>query len=174
VHLFVDGDEAAMAHKLKGSFKLGPLKEGNRKVCVSPVNKNHTPIGAQACINVTVQWPRIELENVIYGGVQLVHNFGAAAVTGLPIAALWFKPAAPVLRKMAWLTLLARLLQAASGIGFGTVSYFMEGELPEIHHLARAALYVKIGCAALAITLLAGHFARRLVLSSGQALRFSA
>ena len=54
VHLLVDGDEAAMAHKLKGSFKLGPLKEGNRKVCVNPVNKNHTPIGAQACINVTV------------------------------------------------------------------------------------------------------------------------
>ena len=39
----------------------------------------------------------MELENVSYGGVQLVHNFGAAAVTGLPIAALWFKPAAPVL-----------------------------------------------------------------------------
>ena len=116
----------------------------------------------------------MELENVLYGGVQLVHKFGAAAVTGLPIAALWFKPAAPVLRKMAWLTLLARLLQAASGIGFGTVSYFMEGKLPEIHHIARAALYVKIGCAALAIALLAGHFARRLVLSSGQALRFSA
>jgi hypothetical protein len=55
VHLFVDGDEAAMAHKLKGSFKLGPLKQGNRKVCVSPVNKNHTPIGTQACITVTVQ-----------------------------------------------------------------------------------------------------------------------
>jgi hypothetical protein len=55
VHLFVDGDEAAMAHKLKGSFTLGPLKPGNRKVCVSPVNKNHTPIGAQTCINVTVQ-----------------------------------------------------------------------------------------------------------------------
>ena len=55
VHLFVDGDEAAMAHKPKGSFKLGPLKQGNRKVCVSPVNKNHTPIGTQACITVTVQ-----------------------------------------------------------------------------------------------------------------------
>ena len=103
----------------------------------------------------------MELENVLYGGVQLVHNFGAAAVTGLPSAALWFKPAAPVLRKMAWLTLLAWLLQAASGAGFGTVSYFIEGELPEIHHLARAALYVKIACAALAIALLAGHFARR-------------
>ncbi len=55
VHLFVDGDEVGMAHKLKGSFKLGPLKAGSRKVCVSPVNKNHTPIGAQACIHVTVQ-----------------------------------------------------------------------------------------------------------------------
>jgi Family of unknown function (DUF6130) len=55
VHLFVDGDEAAMAHKLKGSFKLGSLKPGGHKVCVSPVNKNHTPIGAQACITVTVQ-----------------------------------------------------------------------------------------------------------------------
>jgi hypothetical protein len=55
VHLFVDGDEVGMAHKLTGSFKLGPLKPGNRKVCVSPVNKAHTPIGAQACINVTVQ-----------------------------------------------------------------------------------------------------------------------
>ena len=55
VHLFVDGDEVGMVHKLKGSFKLGPLKAGDRKVCVSPVNKNHTPIGAQACITVTVQ-----------------------------------------------------------------------------------------------------------------------
>lgn len=55
VHLFVDGDEAAMAHKLKGSFKLEPLKPGDRKVCVSPVNKNHTPIGAQTCIMVTVR-----------------------------------------------------------------------------------------------------------------------
>ena len=55
VHLYVDGDEVGMVHKLKGSFKLGPMKAGDRKVCVSPVNKNHTPIGAQACIPVTVQ-----------------------------------------------------------------------------------------------------------------------
>jgi len=55
VHLFVDGGEAALAHKLKGSFKLGPLKAGNHKVCVSPVNKNHTPVGAQTCITVTAQ-----------------------------------------------------------------------------------------------------------------------
>ncbi|WGJ15840.1 hypothetical protein QEV83_06175 [Methylocapsa sp. D3K7] len=102
----------------------------------------------------------MELENVLYGSVQLVHNFGAVAVTGLPIAALWFKSAPSVLRTMAWLTLLAWLLQAASGFGFGTVSYFMEGELPQIHHLALGALCLKIACALLAITLLAFHFAR--------------
>ncbi len=55
VHLFVDGAEVATGHKLKGSFPLGPLKAGERKVCISPVNKNHTPIGAQACVTVTVQ-----------------------------------------------------------------------------------------------------------------------
>jgi len=52
VHLFVDGKEAATGHKLKGSFPLGPLTSGERKVCVVPVNKNHTPIGAQSCISV--------------------------------------------------------------------------------------------------------------------------
>ena len=82
-------------------------------------------------------------------------------MTGLPIAALWFKPPPPVLRKMAWLTLVAWLAQSASGAGFGTVSFFQEGELPQIHHLALAALCVKIACAALAVTLLTVHFLRR-------------
>jgi hypothetical protein len=112
----------------------------------------------------------MEPENVLYAGVQLAHNFGAAAVTGLPIAALWFKPAPPILRKMAWLTLFAWTVQAASGAGFGTVSFFMEGELPQIHHLALGALCVKIFCAVLAITLLAVHFVRRTAAAPGDAL----
>ena len=109
----------------------------------------------------------MELENFLYGGVQLVHNFGAAAVTGLPIAALWLGPAPPVLRKMAWLTLFAWLVQGASGVGFGTVSYFMEGELPEIYHLALCALCVKIACAVLAIALLTVHFVSRTTAAPG-------
>ncbi|MGB6176626.1 MAG: hypothetical protein WBF43_09895 [Methylocella sp.] len=111
----------------------------------------------------------MEPENILYGGVQIAHNFGAAAVTGLPIAALWFKPPPPALRKMAWLTLLAWTVQAASGTGFGTVSFYMEGELPEIHHLALGALCAKILCAALAITLLAVHFVRRSAAPPGDA-----
>ncbi len=100
-------------------------------------------------------------ESLLYSGVQIAHNFGAAAVTGLPVAAVWFRPAEPTQRKMAWLTLLAWCVQAASGAGFGTVSYFQEGEFPQIHHLALAALCVKIACAGLAIILLAAFSLRR-------------
>jgi hypothetical protein len=55
VHLYVDGDEAAVGHKLKGSFPLGQLKAGDRKICITPVNKNHTRTAAQTCITVMVQ-----------------------------------------------------------------------------------------------------------------------
>ena len=118
-------------------------------------------------------------ESLLYSGVQIAHNFGAAAVTGLPIAAVWFRPAEPTQRKMAWLTLLAWCVQASSGAGFGTVSYFQEGELPQIHHLALAALCVKIACAGLAIIGLAALFPAadqrwRQAWRSGASSRFSA
>ena len=71
---------------------------------------------------------------------------------------------------MAWLTLLAWLVQAASGVGFGTVSYFQEGELPQIHNLALVALCVKIACAGLAVTLLSIHFLRRAAAAPGDAI----
>jgi hypothetical protein len=101
------------------------------------------------------------LEDILYSAVQIAHNFGAAAVTGLPIAALWLRPAPRVALIMAQLTLLAWLVQGASGAGFGTVSFFMEGELPQIHHVALGALSIKIICAVLAIILLTVHFVRR-------------
>ena len=37
VHIYVDGDETGMAHKLKGSFKLGPLKRGARCASVRSI-----------------------------------------------------------------------------------------------------------------------------------------
>ena len=55
VHLFVDGGEVGTAHKLKGSFELPALKAGGHKICVAPVNTNHTPIGEKACISVTAE-----------------------------------------------------------------------------------------------------------------------
>lgn len=101
----------------------------------------------------------MELENALYAGVQILHNFGAAAVAGVPVAALRLGQMRPAtLRAMAGLVFAAWLLQAASGAGFGVVSYFMEGELPEIHHIARAALIVKIICAASSLALLSAYF----------------
>ena len=100
--------------------------------------------------------------NFIYAGVQVAHNFGAATVAATPIAALWFGQGEQgLLRPLVWLTFIGWLVQGASGFGFGAVSFLTEGELPEIHHLALAALSVKILCAALALTLLAFHFFRR-------------
>ncbi len=55
VHLFVDGGEVGTAHKLKGSFELPALKAGEHKICVAPVNTNHTPIGEKACVSVTAE-----------------------------------------------------------------------------------------------------------------------
>jgi hypothetical protein len=55
VHLFVDGGEVGTAHKLKGSFELPALKAGEHKICVAPVNTNHTPIGEKACITITAE-----------------------------------------------------------------------------------------------------------------------
>ena len=54
VHLYIDGDEAAIGHKLKGSFPFGPLTPGDHKICISPVNKAHTRTAAQTCVTVKV------------------------------------------------------------------------------------------------------------------------
>jgi len=100
----------------------------------------------------------MELENVLYGGVQLVHNFGAAAVTGLPFAALWSGCAGPPEDRLAHPACLA-----VASCEWRRLRHreLLHGRRAAGDHLARAALYVKIGCAALAIALPASHFARR-------------
>jgi hypothetical protein len=55
VHLYIDGDETAIGHKLRGDFSFGPLRSGDHRICISPVNKAHTRTAAQSCITVTVQ-----------------------------------------------------------------------------------------------------------------------
>ncbi len=55
VHLYVDGKEAAVLRQLKGSYTLETLAAGNREICIKVVEKNHTPIGVEKCVKVTVQ-----------------------------------------------------------------------------------------------------------------------
>lgn len=97
----------------------------------------------------------MELDNALYALAQIAHNFGAVAVIGLPLAALRYNAPADMLRKVYMLTLAAWLVQIASGVGFGMVSYFVVGELPQIHGLALAALVTKIICAVLSIAIFA-------------------
>ena len=55
VHFYVDGDETAILRQLKGSYTLGSLATGQHELCIKVVNKNHTPIGVEKCISVTVE-----------------------------------------------------------------------------------------------------------------------
>ena len=104
----------------------------------------------------------MQLDNTLYAAAQIVHNFGAVAVVGLPIAAIVFEAEAATLRKIHWLALAAWLAQVASGVGFGMVSYFIVGELPQLEAIALAALCVKILCALVSVLLLVATLGQRL------------
>ncbi|MDH4216626.1 MAG: hypothetical protein OEV23_07015 [Gallionella sp.] len=54
-HLYVDGKEKMVLRQLKGDYTLDPLEPGKHEICIKVVNKGHTPIGAQQCINVSVE-----------------------------------------------------------------------------------------------------------------------
>jgi len=94
----------------------------------------------------------VDPQNLAYALIQLAHNFGAVAVTGGALAALW-PPARMQRRQIAWLVLSGWGTQAASGAGFGAVSYAGYGHLPDIHGIAIAALTVKLACALSGFTL---------------------
>jgi hypothetical protein len=96
-------------------------------------------------------------ENLNYAIVQWAHNFGAAAVVGFAIFALY--PAAqavPVQRRFALFVGLGWAVQVLSGLGFGTVSYYYYEKFPDLSGVAFAALVIKIFCAVggLGITML--------------------
>jgi len=86
--------------------------------------------------------------NLVYTGVQILHNFGAVAVVGSPAAAWWFARDNPAAQcRLAWLLVIGWAAQGASGAGFGMTSYFFKGQLPEISGVALIALVAKIACA---------------------------
>lgn len=55
VHVYVDGKEAGILRKLKGSYLLESLAPGRHALCVKVVNKAHVPIGVEKCVNVAVK-----------------------------------------------------------------------------------------------------------------------
>jgi hypothetical protein len=55
VHVYVDGAQVALVRQLKGSYTLERLAAGGHDLCIKVVDKNHTPIGVEKCVKVTVQ-----------------------------------------------------------------------------------------------------------------------
>ncbi len=101
------------------------------------------------------------MENLAYALVQLVHNFGAAAVTGGAIAAWWPSVQPPhAQRRLAWLVAGAWIAQFASGALFGVVSFAWYGQFPDIAPPARVALVVKLLCAFGGVALVAALLLR--------------
>ncbi len=91
----------------------------------------------------------MEVQNLIYALIQVVHNFGAATVVGSAAAALWLaRGNAVVQHRLAVLAAIGWAVQGASGTTFGITTYSFEGHLPDIHGVAVIALLIKMACAA--------------------------
>lgn len=100
----------------------------------------------------------MDLQNLAYALLQIVHNFGAVAVTGGAAAALLsLRAGAVVPRWLGGVVLAGWAMQIASGAGFGAISYAWHGKLPDIHGIAVAALGIKMLCAASAVMLAAAY-----------------
>lgn len=92
------------------------------------------------------------MQNLIYALTQLIHNFGAVAIVGMGAYETWLVRGSPDFR-LAWLLAAVWALQAASGVFFGIVTYYYDGQLPDIHGVAVDALVIKIICAAAGLAL---------------------
>jgi len=55
VHVYVDGKEVGILRERKGSYMLETLAPGPHQLCVKIVNKGHTPIGVEDCVQVAVE-----------------------------------------------------------------------------------------------------------------------
>src|SRR2546428_5746094 len=85
--------------------------------------------------------------NLVYTGVQILHNFGAVAVVGSTAMAWWVaRDKLAGQGRLAWVLVIGWAAQGGSGAGFGMTSYFLKGQLPEISGVALIALVAKIAC----------------------------
>jgi hypothetical protein len=89
----------------------------------------------------------MDLQNLGYALTQVVHNFGAAAVLGGSLAALWRPLQWESERKLGWLVCIGWATQIASGSIFGAISFHYYGRFPDISGVAVMALILKVICA---------------------------
>lgn len=98
-------------------------------------------------------------ENLAYALIQVVHNFGAAALIGGSAFWLWPAPRREYTCPFTWLILIAWCAQIASGIIFGLTSLYFYGEAPDISAIAMTALVIKVSSAAFGFLLAVWYLA---------------
>ncbi len=101
----------------------------------------------------------MDLQNLAYATIQVVHNFGAVAIVGGAAYGLWWEPG-QMRKALAWIVLVGWAAQAISGSAFGAVSWLYYGRFPDIHGIAVAALLIKMACAAAGFLLAAAYLYR--------------
>lgn len=101
----------------------------------------------------------MDLQNLAYASIQVIHNFGAVAVVGSAAYGLWSGPG-PMRTPAAWIMLAGWAAQAVSGGAFGAISWLYYGRFPDIHGIAVAALLIKMACAAAGFMLAAAYLYR--------------
>jgi len=52
VHIYVDGEQTAQLHQLKGSYTVDKLTAGKHWLCVRVVDKANAPVGLEQCVGV--------------------------------------------------------------------------------------------------------------------------
>ncbi|WP_455379829.1 hypothetical protein, partial [Acidihalobacter prosperus] len=107
------------------------------------------------------------MQNLVYALIQLIHNFGAAAVIGIPVYVLMIRQDEVTdRRRLVVAVTLAWITQLITGFTFGIASLTFYGRLPDIHGVARIALLIKIICAITALGLLFWVLKQRLTYSN--------
>lgn len=99
-------------------------------------------------------------ENFAYALIQVVHNFGAAAVLGGAVFVLWPASRLEYGRIFGWLILVAWGAQIVSGGLFGLISLYYYGETPDLSSVAMTALAVKVAAAITGFLLAAVYLLR--------------
>lgn len=98
----------------------------------------------------------MDFQNLTYASTQVAHNFGAVIVVAAPLHLLFARLGNQ--RRLLWLVLAGWIVQIASGVLFGAVSFYYYGQLPDIHGLAITALILKLLCAGAAVALIIAAF----------------
>jgi len=52
LHIYIDGEQVAVLHQLKGNYTVDKLTAGKHWLCIRVIDKGNTPVGLEKCVGV--------------------------------------------------------------------------------------------------------------------------